>query len=61
MRGLLRFVSASVILVVTLSGAFAGERTFGPFAVSDANPNVIALNEVDLAAGSRVFMLGIFY
>lgn len=52
MRGLLRFVSASVILAATFSGAFAGERTFGPFAVRDANPDVIALSgDIDVNSG----------
>ncbi|MES5099254.1 PAN domain-containing protein [Agrobacterium sp. BA1120] len=52
MRGFLRFVAVSVISLAPLSAAVAGEKTFGPFKIDDANPGVIALNgDIDVNSG----------
>jgi hypothetical protein len=52
MRGLFRFLFASVLSSAVLSSAFASEKTFGPFTVDDAKPDIIALNgEIDVNSG----------
>lgn len=52
MRGFLRFVAVSIISLAPLFGAVAGEKTFGPFKIDDANPGVIALNgDIDVNSG----------
>jgi hypothetical protein len=52
MRGLFRVAFASFFSLVAFSAAFAAERTFGPFTVDDAKPDVISLNgEIDVNSG----------
>ena len=55
MRKLLRSAAASAVLGVTAiaSPAIAAEKTFGPFAVDDAKPDVILMNG-DIDVGSAL-------
>ncbi len=52
MRVLFRVALASFLSLSAVSTAFAVERTFGPFTVDDAKPDVISLNgEIDVNSG----------
>lgn len=53
MRNRLRVAFAGVVLsLLSVPGASAAAKTFGPFSVDDANPGVIALNgDIDVNSG----------